>query len=1020
MRAGIGSELDDVTLAPVISEHTKNIVKKQERRGSIADRLQAWGQNHKRGDGDATLADRKYKFGGDDPPAPPPPRPTRETRISRGGGPKAAHAHTAPPAAPSAEQEAAEEAERPSTEAEGAEGEAAAGGGRAAHVSGAPGSGGASERRMASGPGPWAAAAAAREGAPGRKGAPPPRAAKNPAAPRHATPPTAPPPSHAHAAAPSAAPSAAAGGGAEAAPAKPALPTKPPLIRRDSAARQAPGAARHPAVLPPVRMHSDEPERDVGELGDSFIDGYGERAADAALGAPDEEADRRPAQRGSSRLLAPGSPALKKHLGHQPSGAHAAAGAACGRVASRGGAAAEEAAPSDDDSNAEPAAYADDAAPPAAATPAAAQAPASRHPTSGGGFANGTGNKLRPPRTAARGGRHGAQHGAYPQSQQAAAQPQPQPLRSGLGNPARPRPFLPPQGGAKRPTGAQQGREADLLARAARRGAHREELPSERAVADEETDAVLSAAHEATLLNGDDDEYDAYDRLLEEQARRRAARPLDDSNSFLLDDDDDDDERQKAGGEREEAADNGAATGLEAEMEADDDEADEVMAWREAESALFGDHEAGAGVAGAQMGDKGRPPHAPLEVVADSPTSALKSPRHARRRQEEVAHDADADADADAEGDGDGDGVAGQLQSKLSAWADAFERQMVGEDEGASPPGAAASGAYHNAHDSAVRGGVALTPRTSAVVSAARASVDAVLGLPDPASVAAPPRDPLVHDYPPRESRESSHKGHTQPAASQPQPQMQMQTQTQTLQTPHSQPRLGKEPRSKGSNKPSQARGSPRAAASAAPHVRRFRRACAARPRACLLPFTAKPSVPPPRFVQVRISYAPPPPTPGREPMSLMQAAEEAAAEAAAAEAAAADAAEAAEVAAAERARGQIAAEDETRRRELAPSVAESAPSAAASALLAADAVQRETAAVAASNKAKADAVAARAETGKAKAEAAHAAAALEAMRARCEEMQRRYEESEAALERTRRAATEVSSRLLLMASGGF
>jgi hypothetical protein len=65
------------------------LVQKQERKGSIAERLLSWGEQHKRGEGDASLADRKYKFGGDEPPAtapvPVPPRPKRETREARGG-----------------------------------------------------------------------------------------------------------------------------------------------------------------------------------------------------------------------------------------------------------------------------------------------------------------------------------------------------------------------------------------------------------------------------------------------------------------------------------------------------------------------------------------------------------------------------------------------------------------------------------------------------------------------------------------------------------------------------------------------------------------------------------------------------------------------------------------------------------------------------------------------------------------------------------------------------------------------
>ena len=210
IRGGVGSELDDVTLAPKLSEGTSKLlwilrpiapdcpphhliaplitgklVQKQERKGSIAERLLSWGEQHKRGEGDASLADRKYKFGGDEPPAPAPvpmpPRPKREMREARGGvsvnktaGMVAAEkvaaerAKLEQAAVAAAEKAQAEKEAVEREEAERAEAERAAEARREAEAASA----GAGESRLATGTGPLAVGNAAR----------PPR---NPAAPRH-------------------------------------------------------------------------------------------------------------------------------------------------------------------------------------------------------------------------------------------------------------------------------------------------------------------------------------------------------------------------------------------------------------------------------------------------------------------------------------------------------------------------------------------------------------------------------------------------------------------------------------------------------------------------------------------------------------------------------------------------------------------------------------------------------------------------------------------------------------------
>ena len=77
VRSGIGSELEQCTLAPTISERSRQLSQRSGREGSVIDRLNAWGKQHQRGEGDSSLADRKFRFGPDPeaPPAPPPPVP---------------------------------------------------------------------------------------------------------------------------------------------------------------------------------------------------------------------------------------------------------------------------------------------------------------------------------------------------------------------------------------------------------------------------------------------------------------------------------------------------------------------------------------------------------------------------------------------------------------------------------------------------------------------------------------------------------------------------------------------------------------------------------------------------------------------------------------------------------------------------------------------------------------------------------------------------------------------------------
>lgn len=72
VKSTAGPELDQCTLTPAISEGSKRMLKKGSRDGDVVSRLSAWGRQHARGDGDASLADRKYKFGPEDPPKPPP------------------------------------------------------------------------------------------------------------------------------------------------------------------------------------------------------------------------------------------------------------------------------------------------------------------------------------------------------------------------------------------------------------------------------------------------------------------------------------------------------------------------------------------------------------------------------------------------------------------------------------------------------------------------------------------------------------------------------------------------------------------------------------------------------------------------------------------------------------------------------------------------------------------------------------------------------------------------------------
>ena len=79
VRSGVGSELEACTLAPTLSEGSKKLLARRgKREGSVVDRLNAWGKQHQRGEGDASLADRKFQFGA--PEEGPPPLPTNNNK----------------------------------------------------------------------------------------------------------------------------------------------------------------------------------------------------------------------------------------------------------------------------------------------------------------------------------------------------------------------------------------------------------------------------------------------------------------------------------------------------------------------------------------------------------------------------------------------------------------------------------------------------------------------------------------------------------------------------------------------------------------------------------------------------------------------------------------------------------------------------------------------------------------------------------------------------------------------------
>ena len=66
--SAVGSEVEQCTLAPKVSAGSERILAARgdgRRRESIVDRLQKWGKERQRGDGDASLADRKFRFGPD-------------------------------------------------------------------------------------------------------------------------------------------------------------------------------------------------------------------------------------------------------------------------------------------------------------------------------------------------------------------------------------------------------------------------------------------------------------------------------------------------------------------------------------------------------------------------------------------------------------------------------------------------------------------------------------------------------------------------------------------------------------------------------------------------------------------------------------------------------------------------------------------------------------------------------------------------------------------------------------------
>ena len=63
-RPGIAGELEQCSYAPAISSGSQRLLAKKER-VPVTARLMDWGQKHARGEGDATLEDRRFKFGPD-------------------------------------------------------------------------------------------------------------------------------------------------------------------------------------------------------------------------------------------------------------------------------------------------------------------------------------------------------------------------------------------------------------------------------------------------------------------------------------------------------------------------------------------------------------------------------------------------------------------------------------------------------------------------------------------------------------------------------------------------------------------------------------------------------------------------------------------------------------------------------------------------------------------------------------------------------------------------------------------
>ena len=530
---------------------------------------------------------------------------------------------------------------------------------------------------------------------------------------------------------------------------------------------------------------------------------------------------------------------------------------------------------------------------------------------------------------------------------------------------------------------------------------------------------------------GGDDDMDEYDRLVAEQSRRRAHRSINKSEEdhdelrhpsserFVNESEED----HRTGGNGGDDSDGGGEEDVEGMPdEADEpdepDEADEAMAaWREAERSLFGGLGASDGSPLPNKDRSGRAPLDPLELLADSPASVLKSERHLERhvlrqqQQQQQAPPAEGGGTR-APGTAPLEDAAGQLQNELSAelsaWAEAFERRMTAPaHDGASPDEGPVDLPFPTAGLPFSTAGVPSAPLGTALGTADEEEDEGAdpqppppappTALPAPASGAALDRSVSSLDCSVSSRNEPPSHGRSSAPSRAPEEARQ--------------PPSGKRPKggavagAKGSNHPS-AKGSN--------HPGQVRINYAPPPSAASAPPPTAASAPPPQLAAVSGR--------GGGSFALLQAAEEAAQEMRAAE-------EAAHTQALAVAHTQALAETHTQAfaetdaeegRALKTRRLSREPSSSAE-MVHGDAVRQEAEAMSAVLSAKKHAEAMRAVLSAkehAEADAARANASLLELRAQYDAMQRRYEESEAALERTRRAASEVSLELEGMRSG--